>query len=171
MNVSTNFFSQCHCRNILKILAHRCVEIHVLFPMCSPWQNICRCCCWSCVTQEPGGCVDAVQWPTEVQELPEASNSQLMHSPHLPLCLSSPSHALPLCLFPSLSFLSSPFSMSYCSLHLTNPLPPTSSANHSPQPHSFLRACSHMCTHTHAERPTHTYKPPPHSCKAVCNCL
>lgn len=61
--------------------------------------------------------------PSEVQEPPEACYSQLMHSPNLPLRFSSLCHALPLCLFPSLSFLSSPFSMSCCPLHLSNPLP------------------------------------------------
>lgn len=74
-------------------------------------------CCWSCVTQEAAWML-LIYHPTEVQEPPEACYSQLMHSLNLPLHFYSPSHALPCCILPSLSFLSSPlFSMSYCTLH------------------------------------------------------
>lgn len=98
--------------------------------------------------------------PTEVQELPQACYSQLMHSLSLPLRDSSPSRALPLCLIPSLSFLSCPsFSMSYCSLHLPYPLPLprvlTTLLHHAlflPPALSYV----HMHLHTHTDTDTET---------------
>lgn len=116
--------------------------------------------------------------PSEVQEPPEACYSQLMHSPNLPLRFSSLCHALPFCLFPSLSFLSSPFSMSCCPLHLSNPLPRSEVLTTLLHRALFLPlTLSHV--HTHSRTDTHrncgsyhnSVQPPPHSSEAVCKCF
>lgn len=111
--------------------------------------------------------------------MPEASNSQLMHSPSLPLCLFSPSHALPLCLFPKLSLF---FHELQLSLHPPNPLPLpqvlTTLLHHAllfppalSHVHMHKRTRTHTRTHSNAQRHTHIYhnsvQPPPHSSKAV----
>lgn len=110
--------------------------------------------------------------PTEVQEPPEACYSQLMHSPNLPLLFSSPCSSS-LSLSP-LSFLSSPFSMSYCSLSYTLPLFQvlTTLFHHASFP---LPALSHVHMHSHIYTDCGSYhnsmQPPPHSSKAVYKCL
>lgn len=144
-----------------------CWNSHALHNVCSSWWNVCCVRCWSCVTREPGDCVDAAKllanWgPGTAWSLLQPANAFSQPPPpclfSLP-CSSSLSLSYPF--FPKLSFF-------FHELWLSpspNPLPlPQVLTTLLHCALFFLSALSHVhmhlrtCTCAHTHKHTHTLK-------------